>query len=162
MHEHEAEELTQKPMKTGAALLALAGGLLAVLGGARLLIDGAVELARLAGVSEAVIGLTLVAVGTSLPELATSIVAAYRNHGDVAIGNVLGSNVFNILAILGITAMVVPVPINPELLGFDLWVMLGAALVLLLFLATGWRIGRGVGAVMLLAYGSYVTYLFVG
>ncbi len=160
VHVHETNEMAPDRMPAWVALAILLAGLAAVLLGARWLVDGAVVLARQAGVSEAVIGLTLVAVGTSLPELATSIVAALRGHNDVAIGNVLGSNLFNILAILGTTALVVPVPVSPELLHLDLWVMLAVMGGLLLLLSVGCRLGRAAGTAFLLLYGGYIAYLF--
>lgn len=101
--------------------------------GANLLVDNASIIARSFGVSDAVIGLTLVALGTSLPELATTIMAARRGKADVALGNVIGSNMFNLLAIIGITVMVGPIPVDPEFLQFDLWVMLGASLLIIPF-----------------------------
>ena len=127
LHEREAEEFDEhsRPLWVNAGILTV--GLVAIMGGANLLVDGAVVIARSAGVSEAVIGLTLVAIGTSLPELAAGIIAAYRNHTDVALGNVLGSNLFNILSILGTTTLVTPISINPEIID-DLWIMLGVAL----------------------------------
>jgi cation:H+ antiporter len=108
-----------------------------------------------------VIGLTLVAVGTSLPELATTVSAAFRDRADVAFGNVVGSNVFNILGILGITSLFGPVPIGPEFLTRDLWVMLAAALLLVPVVFLGWRITRAGGVLLLLAYGGYTYSLFL-
>jgi cation:H+ antiporter len=136
-------------------VLALAGLALVMLGG-RLLVDAAIDLARGLGVGEAVIGLTIVAVGTSLPELVTSLVAAFRRHADVALGNVLGSNIYNILGIGGATAILAPTPVPPEIAGFDVWVMLAASAALILFGRTGWRIGRREGAAFLAAYVFYV------
>ncbi len=121
-------------------------GLVALLFGARFLVDGAVSLARDFGVSEAFIGLTIVAVGTSLPELATSVVAALRRQSDIAIGNVLGSNIFNILGILGITAMITPIPVAPRFLSFDLPVMIASSILLTILLLTRPQIGRATGA----------------
>lgn len=95
--------------------------------------DNASIIAREFGVSDAVIGLTLVALGTSLPELATTVMAALRKQADVALGNVIGSNMFNLLAIIGITTFVGAIPVDPEFLQFDLWVMLGASLLLIPF-----------------------------
>lgn len=131
-------------------------GLLALLVGARLLIDGAVAIARDFGLSEAFIGLTIVAVGTSLPELATSLVAALRRQSDIAIGNVVGSNIFNILGILGATAIIAPIPVAARFLAFDLPVMLVASLLLAGLLLFRWSLGRPVGLLMLVAYAAYV------
>lgn len=136
------------------------GGLGALFIGADLLIDAATAIARSFGISEAVIGLTIVAVGTSLPELATSVVAAFRRHAEVALGNVVGSNIFNILGILGITAMVVPVPVESSMASFDIPFMLAVSLALIaLILATG-RISRGAGVAMVAVYTGYVAWLF--
>jgi cation:H+ antiporter len=136
------------------------GGLGALFIGADLLIDAATAIARSFGVSEAVIGLTIVAVGTSLPELATSVVAAFRRHAEVALGNVVGSNIFNILGILGVTAMVIPVPVETTMASFDIPVMLIVSLALTgLILATG-KISRAAGITMLALYTGYVIYLF--
>jgi cation:H+ antiporter len=105
-------------------------GLIGLPLGADLLVDSSVAIATEYGVSETVIGLTLVAVGTSLPELATTVMAAIRKHADVALGNVIGSNMFNLLAIIGISTFVGPIPVDAGLLRFDIWVMLAASLVL--------------------------------
>lgn len=143
-------------LTTGKALLVVAIGLVALIIGARLLVDGAVTIARDFDISEAFIGLTIVAVGTSLPELATSLIAAFRRQSDIAIGNVVGSNIFNILGILGVTALIAPVPVASRFLSFDLPVMIAASLALaLLLLARSW-VGRVSGLVLLAAYAIYV------
>lgn len=129
--------------------------------GAHLLVEGAVDIARLLGVSEAIIGLTLVAFGTSLPELATTVMAAVRKSADVALGNVIGSNMFNLTGIVGITALVAPVPVDPEFLGFDLWVMLGASLLLAPFIFNRRDIGFWTGALFVTGYVAYVIALLV-
>jgi len=138
----------------------IVGGLGALFFGADLLIDAATAIARSFGISEAVIGLTIVAVGTSLPELATSVVAAFRRHAEVALGNVVGSNIFNILGILGITAMVVPVPVEDSIASFDIPFMLAVSVALIALILISGRIGRGAGAVMLVVYTGYVAWLF--
>ncbi len=112
------------------------------------------------GVSEAVIGLTLVAVGTSLPELSISVIATLRRHADVAIGNILGSNIFNLLGILGVSALLQPLPVHMRILQFDQWVMLASSVLLLLFLYTGRRLSRLKGGVLLTAYGVYLGLSF--
>jgi cation:H+ antiporter len=145
-------------MNGGRIALYLCCGLAALVGGAWLLVEGATGIARLLGVSETLIGLTVVAVGTSLPELATSLVAARRGQAELALGNVLGSNVFNVLAILGLTAALVPIDVPPGLSAADLGLFAGAAAFLLLLLFAG-RIGRGAGAGMLLAYAAYIGWL---
>jgi len=141
-----------------AVLFAL-GGIAGVIIGASLLVDSAVLIARSAGVSETVIGLTLVAVGTSLPELATSAMAALRRQGDLAFGNIVGSNIYNILGILGATGVIVPIAIPAEIAGFDVWVMLAAAVALAVFAITDWRISRREGAAFLLGYAVYLALL---
>jgi cation:H+ antiporter len=138
----------------------VAAGLVAVVLGGGLLVDGAIGLARMIGVSETVIGLTIVAVGTSMPELVTSLVAAVRRHADVALGNVLGSNIYNVLGIGGATALIAPTAIPESIARYDAGVMLAAALLLLVLARTGWRIGRREGALLLAAYAVYVWTLW--
>ncbi len=133
-------------------------GLIGLPLGAQILIEGALGIARDWGVSESVIGLTLVAFGTSLPELSTTIMAALRKHGDVAIGNAIGSNVFNLLGIMGITSFFGPLRVPPEILNFDLWVMLGSTLLLLPFVFWRLNITRIWGAALT---GLYILYLSV-
>jgi cation:H+ antiporter len=135
------------------------GGLVVLMFGAHLLVQSATEIARTFGVSEAVIGLTIVAVGTSLPELATSILAAIRRHPEIAVGNILGSNIFNIFGILGITALVTPIPVEARFAGLDMGVAILAALAMLGFAALKGRIGRTGGGVLLVTYGGYMAYL---
>jgi cation:H+ antiporter len=159
LHAHEAEAVALAGWELGI-LLAL-GGLVGVIGGAALLVEGAVAIASRAGVSDTLIGLTVVAVGTSLPELATSAIAARRGQGDVALGNLVGSNVFNLLGILGATAVVAPIPVPPEIAAFDVWVMGGVAALALLLAVTGQRVSRGEGALLLLVYCGYIAYLAV-
>lgn len=159
LHEQEAEELSDVPLSALLATLALLGGILVIVFGANLLVDNAIIIARSIGISEAVIGLTLVAFGTSLPELATAIMASFRGHSDVAIGNVLGSNLFNIMAVLGVTATVIPLPLNHEL-GNDIVVMVVVALLTVPFFLFGRRMGRWAGLAFLLLYGIYIASLF--
>ncbi|MFG6591046.1 calcium/sodium antiporter [Sulfitobacter sp. 1A12157] len=142
------------------ALVWLLGGLLLTILSARFLVTGAVALAQAVGLSEAVIGLTIVAVGTSMPELVTSIIAARRGQSDVALGNVVGSNIFNILGVLGITALIQPVGVGAQIATLDIWVMLGAT-VALIACAFGGRLSRGQGALFALAYVAYVAVLLV-
>lgn len=141
------------------AATALAGLVLLVVG-ARLFVGGAVELARLLGVTETVIGLTIVAAGTSMPELATSLVAAARRQGDVAVGNVLGSNIYNILGIGGVTALIAPTPIPDQIVAFDNLVMLAISAVLMLFMYSGLRVTRGEGAALFAGYLLYVWWVW--
>ncbi|PKQ05009.1 MAG: sodium:proton exchanger [Alphaproteobacteria bacterium HGW-Alphaproteobacteria-11] len=128
--------------------------------GARLVVDGGIDIAQAFGVSDAVIGLSLIAVGTSLPELATSVMAVFRRNDEMVVGNIIGSNIMNILAILGITALIAPLPVGPDFLSFHLWVMLGAAVLLLPMAMTGHKIGRIAGAVFLVCYGAYLYAMF--
>lgn len=134
-------------------------GLIGLPLGADLLIDSATEIARAFGVSEVVIGLTLVALGTSLPELATSVMAALRKHADVALGNVIGSNIFNLVFIFGVAPWFGAIPVDGEFLRFDLWVMLGTSLILLPFVFFRWRMGRAVGLLFVALYIGYVSFL---
>ncbi|WP_114965446.1 calcium/sodium antiporter [Alkalilacustris brevis] len=142
-------------------------GLYTVLGliglplGADLLVDGAVSIAATLGVSDAIIGLTLVAVGTSLPELATTVMAAIRREAGVAMGNVIGSNIFNLLGIIGVAALVGPLPVPPQMLGFDLWVMLGVSIMLAPFVLRSRSIGSGMGLGFLALYLIYLTALIL-
>ena len=139
----------------------LAAGLVGLPLGANILVDAASNIARTFGISEAVIGLTLVAVGTSMPELATSVMAAIKGRADVALGNVIGSNMFNTLGIIGVAGLVGPLPVPRELLAFDLWVMLAASLVLWPVVFRGWPLGRVAGAALTGAYAVYVVALLV-
>ncbi|MGJ8616750.1 MAG: calcium/sodium antiporter [Sulfitobacter sp.] len=136
----------------------LFGGLLLTLIAAKFLVQGAVAVAQNLGMSETVIGLTIVAVGTSMPELVTSVIAARKGQSDVALGNVIGSNIFNIMGILGVTAMIQPLTIPAQIFEFDIWIMIAATLALLVFAMSGWRINRREGAILL---GGYATYLVV-
>ncbi len=162
LHEHEAEEFSGTPQQPARGAVYLVIGLGALVLGSRLLIDGATQIAAGLGVPEAVVGLTIVAVGTSLPELATSVVAAARGHSDVAVGNVVGSNIFNILGILGITALVQPIPIAAQIVRFDTWVMLAVTMLLVPFLVRWGRIDRRAGVVFLVLYAAYIAALYMG
>jgi cation:H+ antiporter len=162
LHREEADEVTGLPQKLRTIIAFLVAGFAMLLLGSDLLVDGAVDIARAAGLSEEVIGLTLVALGTSLPELATAVVAAYRRHSDVCLGNVLGSNVFNILAILGICALADDLPISDKVLSFDLWVLLAVTVLLIPFMFSGWRINRYEGAFLVVLYVVFVACQFNG
>lgn len=144
------------------ALAFALGGLLALMLGARFLVDSATEIARNFGVSEAVIGLTIVAVGTSLPELATSLVAAMRRQADIAVGNIIGSNIFNIFAILGITAVVTPIPVAARFYGLDMALALAAALGLAVLAVGPGRIGRVIASLLLVTYSAYIGLMALG
>ncbi len=145
----------------GVSLALALGGILLTILGARLLVDSATEIAGALGVSDAVIGLTLVAVGTSLPELVTSVMAALRGRGDIALGNVLGSNIYNLLGVLGVTALVHPIPVAAQIARVDTWVMLAVTLLLVVLMRTGWRVSRREGGVLLIGYAGYLGWLAV-
>jgi cation:H+ antiporter len=159
MHAAEATAAEPGPHRVAVAVAFTAGGLVLTVLGARFLVTGAVEIARAAGISDTIVGLTLVAVGTSLPELVTSVVASLRRQGDVAFGNILGSNIYNVLGILGVTALVRPIPVPPEIVRLDIWVMLAATALLLVFARTGRRLDRRESAVFVAAYAGYVAVL---
>jgi cation:H+ antiporter len=142
------------PVGTAAAATAVGIGLLVV--GGKLLVDGAVHLAEMAGMTPRVIGLTIVAVGTSAPEIATSIIAAVRKHTDVAVGNLIGSNMMNTLGILGATGAVAGVPVGPELAGPDMLWMLGATILILPMMWIGMRVSRRDGVLLLAVYAAYL------
>lgn len=159
LHAAEADSVPPVPGGLGVALLLFVLGLAGVIFGAKLLVDGAVTIARDLGISETVIGLSIVAVGTSLPELAASIAAAVKRQGDIALGNIIGSNIFNVTAILGVTALVRPIAVPEVILRVDLWVMLGAAAMLLAFAFTGRSIKRWEGVTLIALYGGYTVWL---
>ncbi|MCQ0989696.1 calcium/sodium antiporter [Jiella sp. LLJ827] len=138
-------------------LIAIGGLALVVLGG-RFLVGGAVSIAEAFGVPETVIGLTIVAIGTSMPELVTSIVAAFKRQSDVAFGNIVGSNIYNLLGIAGVTALISPTRVPAEIATFDNLLMVAVTLLFMLFSTTGLRIGRREGGVLL---AGYLAYLYV-
>lgn len=158
----EAEEkeasAAKQPMKGWLAGLWMVVGLAALIGGSNLFVGGATEVARALNVSDAVIGLTIVAGGTSLPELATSVVAAKKGNSGIAIGNVLGSNVLNILFILGLTGMISPMHIE-GITNVDLYMMLVSTIMIWFFSFTKYTIERWEGAVLVLTFGGYMWYL---
>lgn len=151
--EDEVGDVPQEWWRIAAYTL---GGLILLPLGARFTVDSAVEIAEAIGVSQEVIGLTIVAIGTSLPELATGVMAARQNESSVAIGNVIGSNFFNIAAIMGVTGLVVPLPVGGHIMQFDVWVMLAVTGLLALVAATNYCIGRWTGAVLSLLYLAYL------
>ncbi len=153
------EELDIDRLTLRRAILYTLLGLLGLPFASDWLVTGAVTIARLLGVAEAVIGLTVVAIGTSLPELATSLMAARKGHAAVAIGNVIGSNLFNLLAILGISALVGQIPVPAAFLQVDFWVMLAASAMLLVYTLPRRPIGRLSGLAMLLSYALYLGWL---
>jgi cation:H+ antiporter len=157
--EQIASDVPTGPQGLSAALVLAGIGIGLTMLGAKLLVDGAIDLARGWGVSETVIGLSIVAIGTSLPELVASVIAALRGHGGVALGNVIGSNIYNILGILGVTAAVHPIAIPPEIARLDIWVLLAVTALLIVFLRSGWILQRWEGAVFLGSYACYVGWL---
>lgn len=159
MHASEAESKSPPLPSMWLSLVFAIGGIVLTILGAQLLVDNAIVLARSLAVSETTIGLTIVAVGTSLPELVTSVLASWRNQSEVALGNVVGSNIFNVLGVLGITALVQPVVIPAQILDFDLWVMLGVTALLLVFAVTGWCLTRTEGLIFLGLYAAYLAWL---
>ncbi len=138
------------------------GGIAVTILGARFTVDAAVTLALLWGMSETVVGLTVVALGTSLPELVTSVMAALRRESGIAFGNVIGSNIYNILGILGVTALVQPIPIPSQIAQLDVWVMSAATLALIVAVTAWRRIGRRTGIAFLGAYAGYTAWLVAG
>ncbi|MBN2012865.1 calcium/sodium antiporter [candidate division KSB1 bacterium] len=136
-------------------------GLALLIFGANMLIDGSIRIAQQLEISEAVIGITIVASGTSLPELATSLVAAIRRNSDIAIGNVIGSNIFNILSILGISSLLSPIN-TPDIRMINIYVMLLFSIILLPFIRTSFKLSRWEGASLFAAYGAYISYLLHG
>jgi len=138
----------------------IVGGLGMLVFGGKLVVDNAVTIANYYGLSEKLIGLTILAVGTSLPELATSCVAAYRKNTDIAIGNVVGSNIFNIFLILGLTGVIHPIQFNPAM-NFDLQILMASTVALMIFMFTlnTRKLDRWEAAIMLLGYFAYMAYL---
>ena len=158
LHAGEAE-MARPPARLSVSSLLTAIGLIAVIAGTWLLVTGAVDLASGIGVSDAVIGLTVVAVGTSLPELVATVLAARKGKGDMALGTIVGSNIFNGLGILGAAALARPFEVPARMIGLDIWVMLAASAVLIVFAVTGRRIDRREGAIMLALYVAYTIWL---
>lgn len=144
--------------KLATAVLLFLVGLVLIVGGGTLLVNAAIAIAEQLRVSDEVIGLTIVAVGTSFPELVTSAVAAYRKEGDIALGNVLGSNLYNILFIGGVTGAVAPTVVPASIMAFDLWLLLAASLLVILFAFTGRRLGRKEGFILIALYVAYTAY----
>lgn len=161
LHTAQANEIENKKYSGWVTISLIIVGLGLLISGSRALIIGAVGIAHFYQIPESIVGLTVVALGTSLPEMTISIIAALRRHADVAVGNILGSNIFNILGILGITAVFTPTPLAPRVVSFDQWVMFIAALVLVVFLFTGRRLTRFEGAVLLAGYGGYLAFSIV-
>lgn len=175
MPRHGDSSSAQPQPKHGIAVSSILTvvGLIALIIGGKFTVDAAVVIARLFGLSEALIGLTIVAAGTSLPELATSTVAAYKKNADIAVGNIVGSNIFNIFWILGVSATIRPIPFSPQA-NFDLWFLVATTVLLFFLIHNGWiwrrvflwwrqrerySIRRWEGAIMLASYVAYVAYI---
>ena len=158
---HQPHPVTSGGRPWLVSLAVAAGGIALLVLGARWMVHGATEIARTLGVSETVIGLTLVATGTSLPELATSLVAARKREMDIAIGTVVGSNIFNVLGILGLTGLLHPIELAPHIVHFDIPAALTFGVVTLPMMLTGRRITRLEGAFLLIGYATYVAVLFI-
>ncbi|MEM1178329.1 MAG: calcium/sodium antiporter [Acidobacteriota bacterium] len=161
-HQQEYAEEAIEDVPLWRSGLGVFAGILLLVGGANMLVIGASDIAQQLGISERIIGLTLVAIGTSLPELAASLVAGRRGEVDMVMGNVVGSNIFNLLCILGITALIEPLAVAPGILQVDYWMMFGTSALLVVFLLTTRKLTRLEGAVLLLLYIGYTVFLFVG
>lgn len=157
--EHRAEDARPGPRRLTLSLAMAVGGIAITIFGARYLVDGSIALAKTLGVSDTIIGLTIVAVGTSMPELVTSVMAALRKHADVAYGNIVGSNIFNVLFILGATSIIQPIDMPAQIASFDIWVMLATTGLLVYFARSGAMLQRWEGWVLLGSYGAYTGYL---
>ena len=153
--------LVQKEHSVARDIVFLVGGLAALAYGGNLFVVGAVDLASAFGVSHALIGLTVVAIGTSLPELATTAIAAYRGHGDMAIGNIVGSNIFNVLSVLGFTSLVYPIE-RGDVGNIDLLMFLVSTLVMFRFIQTGSRMDRWEGGVLFAGFCAYLLWRVTG
>ncbi|SEL64296.1 cation:H+ antiporter [Atopomonas hussainii] len=141
----------------------IVAGLVMLVGGSQFLVDGAVQMARIFGLSELVIGLTVVAIGTSLPELATSIMAALKGERDIAVGNIVGSNIFNILCVLGLASLVAPsaIPVASNAIQFDIPIMIAIAVACLPVFFNGYKLNRWEGGVFVAYYVAYTAYLIL-
>lgn len=159
MHQEESHTHDPAPSALWLSLLFAFAGLGLLVWGADLLVEGAISTARVAGISESVIGLTIVAIGTSLPELVATLAAALKGRSDVAFGNIVGSNLYNVLGILGVTALIQPLAIPADIGVVDWAVLIGSACLLLVFAASGRRLTRLEGAILLALYCGYVGYL---
>jgi cation:H+ antiporter len=157
--EHRAEDARSGPGTIALSVAMAVVGIAITIFGARYLVDGAIALAKGLGVSDTIIGLTIVAVGTSMPELVTSVMAAIRKHADVAYGNIVGSNIFNVLFILGATSVIQPIEMPRQIAQFDIWVMLIATALLVYFARTGAKLQRWEGWVFIACYVGYTAYL---
>lgn len=162
-NKNQALEATEKVITLPKTILFITLGLAGLIFGGKLLVDGAIDIARMLGLSEEVIGLTVVAAGTSMPELATSVVAAFKKNSDIAIGNVVGSNIFNIFLVLGLSASIRPIPFDYVNSNLDLLVLLASSLLMFsfIFIGRGRRINRIQGVLFFFSFAAYMTYLLL-
>lgn len=160
-NDNDSEEIANFSM--GKALVCLIGGLVVLVASSRLVVWGAVEIAKALGMSELIIGLTVVAVGTSLPELVSSIIAAKKGEDDMAVGNVIGSNIFNTLAVVGVAGLIAPMSVPDDVIGRDIWVMAGVTIALfvlcLIALRGDGRISRAMGGLLVAGFVAYTIVL---
>jgi len=163
------EKRLQKEMNEGndprkkavVSLMLTFAGLALLLAGSHLIVKSAVSIAKAYGISEFVVGVTMVAVGTSLPELAVSSVGAFRGHAELAVGNVVGSNLFNMLFVIGLIALIFPIPVEKSVLKFEYLFMLGLTIIFFPMMRTGFVLNRWEGLILILAYGTFIFLLFV-
>ncbi len=162
-HTDVEAEIEKLPTSTPVLIILGVAGLILLVLGARWLVDSAVIFAEMAGISELIIGLTVVSIGTSLPEIVTAVIAALKGERDIAVGNVIGSNILNILVVLGVTGLIIPtsIPVQPSLIRFDLIILLAASFACLPIFFTRHRIDRFEGFVFLTMYFAYLLYLFL-
>ena len=158
--EDELERVLGLPGEKWSIALLVVLGMITLPLGANLAVEGAAGLAKSWGVTEAVIGLSIIALGTSLPELSTTVIAALHKSSDVALGNVVGSNLFNILLIMGFTSVLTEVPVDSHILRFDIWVMFLASVVLWMFVLARGTIGKAMGVIFLASYGAYIFAIY--
>ncbi len=160
---NKKEEIENPTISLPRAFLYILGASVGLYLGAELLVFSAQKIALSFGVSERIIGLTVLALGTSVPELATSVIAALKKQADISVGNIIGSNIFNIFCVLGVTSLIKPIHVNPDILDFDIFFMLGIALLLALTMLplSNAKIKRYEGALLFLFYGIYTLLLFI-
>lgn len=159
LHEQESELIAPASRSLALSLLVAFAGIAIVILGANWMIEGSTAIARQFGVSETIIGLTIVAVGTSLPELAASIVAAFRKQTDIALGNIIGSNIFNVFGILGMTSLAIPIEVPVNALVYDVWILAAVTALLLWAAHTDSRLSRREGGFFLILYAAYIAFL---
>jgi len=155
----EAAELGAGSLSPGRSGGFIAVGVALLWAGAEVTVSGAIDIAKIFGMSDRVVGLTIVAVGTSLPEIVASVISSLRGRDDVAVGNLLGSNLFNVLVILGLTALLKPINVNPEIIASDNWWMLGITLLIFPIMRTHFRVSRIEGVFLCAVYAAYVWLL---